>query len=208
MTLGTVTLTDDGTAEPPSSDDAAVAEDTSSEGPAGERKSRTMRWFAGVTILFSVGVWLYVLVLAVVFGRQPPVDRIGDPAFAEAGESRCAAALAAVDELPIATEAPTPRERGLVLVEANEIFAVMLDDLDGLTSLIPEDGDRGRADAWLADWRIFLEDRTDHADRLLAGEDSRLLVSPKEGEGRHITGWIDEFALANRMDSCVSPDDA
>jgi hypothetical protein len=35
-----------------------------------------------------------------------------------------------------------------------------------------------------------------------------LLVSEKPGEGQQITGWIDEFATANRMPSCASPSDA
>ena len=38
--------------------------------------------------------------------------------------------------------------------------------------------------------------------------DARMLVSEKEGEGRHVTAWIDEFAAANRMPSCASPTDA
>ena len=35
-----------------------------------------------------------------------------------------------------------------------------------------------------------------------------LPVSEKAGEGQQITGWIDEFAKANRMPSCATPTDA
>ena len=42
---------------------------------------------------------------------------------------------------------------------------------------------------------------------LRADPDARLLVSEKPGEARQITGWIDEFALANRMASCATPAD-
>jgi hypothetical protein len=202
VTLVPVAITDDDvTAEPP-------ADGPSPDEAPPQRGSRILRWFGALTVLSFVGIWGYVLILAFVFGRQPPVDRIEDPAFAEAAEARCAEAVATVGELPIATETPTPRERAVVLDEANDTYALMLDDLADLTRLIPDPADLERAEAWLADWHIFLGDRRDHTDRLHAGEDSRLLISPKQGEGRHITGWIDEFALANRMDSCVSPDDA
>ena len=66
----------------------------------------------------------------------------------------------------------------------------------------------GRATEWLADWRTYLGDREAYADALRADPDARLLVSEKAGEGRQITGWIDEFANANRMPSCVTPTDA
>jgi hypothetical protein len=84
----------------------------------------------------------------------------------------------------------------------------MLDDLDGLSSLAPAGDQRRRADEWLADWRTYLGDRRDYAAALRTNPGARLLVSEKPGEGRQITGWIDEFAKANRMPSCVTPTDA
>lgn len=163
---------------------------------------------AQLTIASFVVLWGYVLYLAFFEGRQPPADRLEDTAFALAAEERCGEALVQVEELPTASDSPTPEGRAVVLDHANDLYEEMLGDLEDLTPLVTNTSERQWVEAWLADWWIFLGDREDHADRLRDGVDSRLLVSEKEGEGRHITGWIDEFALANKMDSCVSPSDA
>jgi hypothetical protein len=154
-----------------------------------------------------VAMWGYVLFLAIGPGRQPPIDRLDDPAFAEAGEARCAEAVAEVAELPEANTAGSAAERAEVVTVANAVFADMLDDMDGMADLAPAGDQRRRATEWLADWRTYLGDREAFAAALRADPDARLLVSEKPGEGRQITGWIDEFAKANRMPSCVTPTD-
>jgi hypothetical protein len=169
------------------------------------------RWGRAVVLLVVcalVSMWGYVLFLAFGPGRQPPIDRLDDPAFAEAAEERCATALQQVDRLPVASASHTAPERAEVLARANGAFAAMLDDLDGLRSLAPAGDQRGRVEEWLSDWRTYLGDREGYADALRTDPDARLLVSEKPGEAQQITGWIDEFAKANRMPSCVSPADA
>jgi len=161
-----------------------------------------------VVVVALVSMWGYVLYLAFGPGRQPPIDRLDDPAFAAAAEDRCAEALDAVDELPLANESPTAADRAEVLARADAVFAAMLADLDNLVDLAPAGDQRRRATEWLADWRTYLGDREAFADALRIDPEARLLVSEKEGEGRQITGWIDEFANANRMPSCVTPTDA
>ena len=153
-------------------------------------------------------MWGYVLYLAFGPGRQPPIDRLDDPAFAEAAEERCAAALEQVDRRR--SPAPrTPRPSGRPCwTEADGTYAAMLDDLDGLQALAPAGDQRRRATEWLSDWRTYLGDREAYADALRTDPGARLLVSEKPGEGQQITGWIDEFAKANRMESCVTPTDA
>jgi hypothetical protein len=185
---------------------------TTPAGGAGEAAPRR-RWTPTRALLVAVALalvsmWGYVLFLAFGPGRQPPLDRLDDPAFAEAGEVRCAAALAAVDALPPASESGTARERAEVLSRADAVFAGMLDDLDDMAHLAPAGDQRRRAREWLADWRTYLGDREAYAEALRTDPQARLLVSPKPGEGRHITGWIDEFARANRMPSCATPGDA
>jgi hypothetical protein len=166
------------------------------------------RVFLCLVVAALVAMWGYVLYLAFGPGRQPPIDRLDDPAFAVAAEERCAEALDAVDELPVASESDTAADRAEVLARADAEFAVMLDDLDAMVTLAPAGDQRRRATEWLADWRTYLGDREAYADALRSDPDARLLVSEKEGEGRQITGWIDEFAKANRMPSCVTPTDA
>jgi hypothetical protein len=177
------------------------------DAPTGWRWTPTRIVLAGVVVAL-VSMWVYVLYLAFGPGRQPPIDRLDDPAFATAAEARCAEAVAAVDELPLATETSTATERADVLDQADAEFAAMLDDLDAMATLAPAGDQRRRATEWLADWRTYLGDREAYADALRADPGARLLVSEKPGEGRQITAWIDEFALANRMDSCVTPTDA
>jgi hypothetical protein len=150
-----------------------------------------------LVVVAMVSMWGYVLYLAFGPGRQPPIDRLDDPAFAEAAEARCAEAVVEVDALPVASAS-----------QSAGVFADMLDDLDGMVALAPVGDQRRRATEWLADWRTYLGDRQAYAEALRTDPDARLLVSEKAGEGRQITGWIDEFAKANRMPSCVSPTDA
>lgn len=171
------------------------------------------RWTAGrvaalLVVLGLVSMWGYVVYLAFGPGRQPPVDRLDDPAFAEAGEARCAEALDVIDALPVASASHTASQRADVLDQANVVYRAMLDDLEDLERLAPAGDQRQRASEWLADWRTYLGDREAYATALRTDPDARLLVSEKSGEGRQITGWIDEFANANRMPSCVSPTDA
>ena len=167
------------------------------------------QWTIGrvALVLVIVGLatmWGYVLYLAFGPGRADPLDRIDDPAFAPAAEARCAAALDAVDDLPQAADAADAAGRADVLERANAIFDDMLDDL---TSLVPSDDDRQYVEAWLTDWRLYFGDRERYVTALRSNPQARFLVSEKPGEGRHVTGWIDEFAAANRMPSCKAPDD-
>jgi len=155
-----------------------------------------------------VSMWIYVLYLAFGPGRQPPIDRLDDPDFAAAAEDVCRAAVDDVDDLPVASQSPTAAERAAVLRQANGIFAGMLSELEELTSLAPAGDQRERTERWLADWEVLLEDREAYAAALTDDPEAQLLISEKPGTGRHITGWIDEFALANKMDDCATPADA
>lgn len=179
--------------------------------PGPEERGR--RWgptrvVLAAVVLALLAMWAYVLYLAIGPGRQPPIDRLDDPTFAEAAERRCADAVDAVDELPLANESPDAAARADVLDAADREFAAMLDDLEGMVDLAPAGDQRRRASEWLADWRTYLDDRRSFARDLRADPGARLLVSEKEGEGQQVTGWIDEFAEANRMPSCATPTDA
>ena len=177
-------------------------------GQGGGRSSRFGRATIAVVVVTMLGMWGYVLYLAFGPGRQPPIDRLEDPAFAEAGEVLCADAVADVERLPNAGDAATPAERAEVVDRADAVYAGMLDDLAVQASTqVPAGDERDRAEEWIADWRVYLDDRAQYADALRTDPDARLLVSEKPGEGRQITGWIDEFALANRMPSCATPTD-
>jgi hypothetical protein len=161
------------------------------------------RLVIGAAVLAMAAMWGYVLYLAFGPGRADPPDRLDDPTFAVAAEARCAQTRAAIEALPPAFATPEPADRVAVLTEANEELERMLDDLEALAP----GGEDGRiVGLWLEDYRIFLEDRRDYADRLRVDPEARLLVSPKDE--RQITRAIDGFAEDNRMESCETPLDA
>lgn len=166
-----------------------------------------MRWTRGriaatVVVLVMFAMWGYVLYLAFGPGRQPPPDRLDDPAFAREAEQVCAAALDDVASLPRASQAETASERAGVVDEANERFGQMLVELQHLT---PAGADGEIVTAWLTDWRTYLGDREAYADALRSDPDARLFVTAKDRE--QITEFIDAFAADNRMPACGTPID-
>lgn len=187
--------------------DTGTDVDADDSPPKPGRRFRPARVVLVAVCLAMVAMWGYVVFLAFGPGRQPPVDRLDNPDFAQAAEPRCADAVAEVTELPSASESDTPEARADVVEEANAVFAAMLADLEELTDLAPPGDQQVRAQQWLDDWHTFLDDRAEYAEALRSDPEARMLVSEKEGTGRHVTIWIDEFANANRMPSCASPTD-
>jgi len=153
-----------------------------------------------VLVVGMVAMWGYVLYLAFGPGRQAPPDRLSDPAFSIAAERRCGAALAEIATLPRAVETPDNVERAEVVVRANGFIAAMLDDLD---RFVPAGEDGELVQAWLTDWRTYLNDRTEYAAALRSDPAARLLVSAKDRD--QITEHLDAFAADNRMPACATP---
>ena len=153
-----------------------------------------------VLVVAMAAMWIYVVYLALGPGRQPPPDRLQDTSFAVAAQQRCAAAHVIVDQLPTANQSTNARDQATVVDQANAEFTSMLADLD---DLVPPTGEGRLADAWIADWRVYLDDRERYADALRSDPDARLLVSPKDRQ--QITEFIDAFAGDNRMIACATP---
>lgn len=147
-----------------------------------------------------IGMWGYVLYLAIGPGRQPPPDRLGDATFAVGAQARCSAALDEVVALPRAVETDSAVERAAVIDQANHLFAAMLDDLDDLA---PGGTDGGLVRLWLADWRTYLGDREAFAVALRYDPDAQLVVTAKDRE--QITEHLDAFAADNHMPACATP---
>ncbi len=153
-----------------------------------------------VLVVAMAAMWIYVVYLALGPGRQPPPDRLQDTSFAVAAQQRCVAAHVIVDQLPTANQSTNARDQATVVDQANAEFTSMLADLD---DLVPPTGEGRLADAWIADWRVYLDDRERYADALRSDPDARLLVSPKDRQ--QITEFIDAFAGDNRMIACATP---
>lgn len=159
--------------------------------------------FAVVVVVGTVGMWLYLFVLA-----DPNVpDELDDESFGEQAQPICEAARAQIDDLGLAQDVQTPEERGENVAAANEILTDMVAQLQAFAPTNEHDTPLVRA--WFADWDAFLQDRAEYADALLAGEeDAELLVTAREEGGSQITVTLDHFAEINDMPDCASPLDA
>lgn len=182
-----------------------LSDTTSQDPPKGSPKGSTngrtaARAAITVVVLAMLAMWAYVVFLAFGPGRQPPIDRLDDPAFAVAAEARCSEALEDVATLPRAVDAESAEQRSDVVASANARFTAMLDDLE---AQVPPGEDGALVRAWLADWRTYLQDRADYVAALLADPDARFLVSAKDRE--QITEYIDAFAADNHMPACATP---
>ena len=160
------------------------------------------RIVSAVLLLGVIAFWVWAF--SPLAPRGHP-DELDDPAFAEAAEIRCAAAVDQVaTEVPAANEATSTDNRADQIDASTAIFEEMLVDL---AALAPAAGtsDREIVDRWLADWQIYIGDRYRYAERFRDGIDDRFEVTAVD-EGQ-VTDPIDAFALANRMPSCASPQD-
>jgi hypothetical protein len=144
--------------------------------------------------------WLWIFSGA---PRKQNPDYLEDRAWAERTEATCAATVARIDELPDAPSAASSAERADVVDRANDELEAMLDDLDAHPPSNPDDLEVVRP--WLADWRTYLGNRRDYADRLRTDPDAQLLVDEKFRDS--IETVIGTFAEVNEMDSCVVPGD-
>lgn len=170
------------------------------DAPPNPRRWTPGRVVVALLIIAMVAMWIYVLYLAFGPGRQPPPDRLSDPAFAVAAQARCDAAHGRVDQLPTANQAPDAAAQADIVDEANAIFASMLDDLEAMA---PSGEDGTLVLAWVDDWRVYLGDRQRYADALRTNPDARLLVTAKDQD--QITEFLDAFSQDNRMAACATP---
>jgi hypothetical protein len=159
--------------------------------------------FAVVVVAGCVGMWVYLFAFA-----DPNVpDQLDDESYGEQAQEICEAAVAQVDDLPIAQDARSPEERGATVEQANTILTDMVAELRAIAPT--DEHDAPLVQAWLSDWDAFLGDRADYAADLLAGnEDAELLVTARAEGGGQITVTIDHFAEINHMPDCATPLDA
>ncbi len=155
-----------------------------------------------VFMLGALAFWLFAFSPYARERFQAP-DQIEDATFVIAIERRCAVAVAEMQALPSSQSVDTPRERGLLVEEANASLVRMRDDLAALPG--GTEADQELISQWLGDWDFYLADRDAHSRKLLAGEDSRFLTS--EVNGVFISERMSGFARRNDIRSCLPPGD-
>jgi hypothetical protein len=182
-----------------------AAPPTAPPAPPDETDAGGRGWGLGRVLGVAVALALAVFWIWIFSGapRKQNPDYLEDRAWVERTEATCATTVARIDELPAASESEDHVERAAVVARAN-------DELDRMLDRIAADppkpaADREVVEPWLADWRTYLGDRRDYAERLREDPDARLLVDEKFGD--QIETVITTFTEVNRMISCAPPGD-
>jgi hypothetical protein len=168
------------------------------------RRVRGWRIVVGVVIVAFAGFWIWALF----FASKEAVNRIGDRAWAERAEAICAQAnieregladFRVVDESNPAMLV----ERGDLIDRVTDVIERMLDDV---VAVEPAD-DKGQAivPLWEADYRTYLANRREFADRLRAGHNDAFRETAVDGIP--ISDKLEVFAGDNDMPSCAPPHD-
>ena len=153
------------------------------------------------TLIGSFGIWVYAFSGAA--DRDPP-DMLDDSRWSEAAEPICAAALADVASLPNAAIAKSAEERSEQILQANDRFDLMVDDLAALPAT--SDRDTQITKAWLADLEVLLNDRRRYAAAILDDPAAPFTITDT-GVRERLQRRITRFATTNNMPSCVAPSD-
>lgn len=168
------------------------------------RRRRISMVAAGLTFAALAAFWAWILVYQLQNrGEEDMPDRMDDLAWTAEADRICAATTARVAELPSAHTSPSADARADVIEEATAEYEGMLQQLEAIAPTSGRDAEITAA--WIADYRIFLQDRLRFADSLRTDPTARFLVTEKYGS--HITKPIDRFARVNEMEACMSPGD-
>lgn len=160
----------------------------------------------GVLVGGSFAVWGYGF--SGQASRTAP-DTLGNPSYLAVAEPACAAANDRVAVMPNALDAEDNVDRAQQVRANTAVYSDLVTELEGLLddpSVNLNERDNGITLEWLQDWRQFLSDRLDYADRLEVDELAVFYVAASSG-GERLERRITRFALTNELTSCVSPSD-
>lgn len=158
-----------------------------------------------VTVCVGIAVmWVY----AFGFASKESVNRIGDEAWQQYAEQRCAAAeeerieLADMRRLSdVGSDAL--RQRADIVDKATDTIERALDEI----AAQPVADEKGQAivPLWIADYRTYIEDRREYADALRSGYNDPFAET--KVDGIPISEKVSTFAADNLMKSCAAPID-
>lgn len=170
------------------------------------RKFTPGRLALGVLVAGSFAVWGYGF--SGLAGRTAP-DTLGNDSFRVLAEPACAAANEIVAGLPNALDAEDSAERAQQVIANTAVYTQVVNDMEGLLvnpRVDLNDRDTEITNEWLDDWRRFLADRLDYADRLADDPQAVFYVAASSG-GERLERRISRFAATNEMPSCETPQD-
>jgi hypothetical protein len=165
-----------------------------------------MTWSVG-RVAAVVAVLAIVVFWAWVFSGAPKKDNpdlLDDRAYAAQLEERCQQLRDDLQALPSAVDLDDVTQRVAVLDDANAVVDAFLDDLEA--SAPTEGPDATAVEGWLGDWRTYLANREDYANRLLEDDGARLLLD-ESPLGDPVDKTIEVFADVNAIPACATPGD-
>lgn len=155
----------------------------------------------GLAIAVVVAIVIFwFLVLAGWFNKRNP-DYLKDRSFVSRTADRCAAARRDINRLPPARDSKTPSDRADAIDRATGRLATMV---DAIAADVPKNpSDAGIVKSWVADWRVYLNNRRDYTTRLRKKPRAQFLVDEKPKAGDPYDAVIKNFADANDMPDCA-----
>lgn len=162
------------------------------------------KWALGAGIGFFVLMAMFwIAIFSGAFTHRNP-DKLYDEAWVAQAEKICAPAAHTIKNLPNASTSKTPADRSKLLDRGTVALDSMLDQLDALPTPT-RDSDQTVVSGFLADWKIYIQDRRNFAQALLTDAQAQPLMTEVHG------GWasdaIDAMASANDIPDCATPDD-
>lgn len=153
-----------------------------------------------VTLIASFGVWGYAY--SGQADRTFP-DTLDDAGYAAEIESVCDSEMQRFDALPNAEVADDNVERAEQITDRNQVLIEMIDNIAMVEATTERDG-RLTAE-WMSDWRTYVAERQDYADRFAQDPTAVAYFSAVGGE--RIEKRISRLATTNLMFSCETPSD-
>ncbi|MEO6988075.1 MAG: hypothetical protein ABI239_05435 [Aquihabitans sp.] len=166
-----------------------------------------MRWTLGRVLALMVALATIVFWGWIFSGgpKSTNPDRLDDRAYVTFAQQRCVQLNGDLAALPNAITAETATDRANVLDDANELVSAMVDDLEARA---PTEGDDGTSmRGWIADWRTYVADREDYADRLREDPDALMQITENTELHDGVDKTIEIFADVNDMPECATPGD-
>lgn len=161
-------------------------------------------WGRGAAIVAIVTIIIFWIWIFSGAPAKDNPDRLDDPAYVAKLEDQCQALRDGIGELPNAADLSTQAERAEILDEANLLVAKFIDEVEAGA---PTTGDASVSiDGWIGDWKTYLANREDYADRLRTEPNARLLLD-RSKLGDSVDKTIQIFSQVNEIPSCDTPGD-
>jgi hypothetical protein len=166
-----------------------------------------LRIFYVLVVVAIIAMWAFVYSPLAV-GNAP--DALYDTSVGPRAEAICKQTADQLARLPAPFDTPDPNQRADVVQQSNTDLSAMLDQLAAVpwapvTDQESSDRDHRIYNEWLGDWRTYLANRVDYANRLRTDRDARIFEAQKGS--KQITEPIGGFAQDSLMPSCAPPGD-